>query len=240
MDLKGNQLHFLSSRIQKEYGMIMRKFIKAASDEGEVPPPAMALIKKMYFNETEETMTSQLGVLRVTPEGLVVVSQATGDGMEAALIAAGVVPVGVMAALLLPAIQKARAKAREVQSLNQLRQLSIALHVYHEDKGALPAADKWSDELLPYVGNTVEVFVSPLETRPLRSSYAFNKHLSGKSMDDLKSPARTVVFFESRLDWNGAGDVNDIVAHGDGFLVGFADGHVERLHDGLDELIWKP
>ena len=46
--------------------------------------------------------------------------------------------VGVLAALMLPAIQAAREQARRAQCLNNLRQVGVALHVYHDTRNQLP------------------------------------------------------------------------------------------------------
>src|SRR5579862_6611215 len=47
--------------------------------------------------------------------------------------------VGILAALLLPAVQSSRAAARRTVCKNQLRQLSLALHLYHGMHGCFPA-----------------------------------------------------------------------------------------------------
>jgi type II secretory pathway pseudopilin PulG len=46
--------------------------------------------------------------------------------------------IGILVALLLPAIQAAREAARRAQCMSQIRQLGIAAHNYHDSKGHLP------------------------------------------------------------------------------------------------------
>ncbi len=70
--------------------------------------------------------------------------------------------IGILVALLLPAIQAAREAARRTQCVNHLKQLGLGLHNYSNQKGELPGGSSylvqdgkgtrtWVTELLPFI-----------------------------------------------------------------------------------------
>lgn len=76
----------------------------------------------------------------------------------------GLAIIGILAALLLPAVQNARESARRTQCLSRLRQIGVAVHVFHDFEKKLPPGSLWRNnavgnvlkgsvlvQLLPYV-----------------------------------------------------------------------------------------
>lgn len=71
--------------------------------------------------------------------------------------------IGILVALLLPAVQAAREAARRTQCKNNLKQIGLALHNLHDTEGALPqgvytnpgdpksAGLSWLTKLLPFI-----------------------------------------------------------------------------------------
>src|SRR6478735_7336062 len=69
--------------------------------------------------------------------------------------------IGVLVALLLPAVQSAREAARRMSCSNKLKQLALALHAYHDSTLAFPPqglpthgtanAWGWAPMILPFI-----------------------------------------------------------------------------------------
>lgn len=83
--------------------------------------------------------------------------------------------IGILIALLLPALQIAREAARRAQCRNNLRQLGIALHAYHESLASFPPgviAD--SDDFRDSLHSGLVLLLPFIEGRALYDQYNFS------------------------------------------------------------------
>ncbi len=77
--------------------------------------------------------------------------------------------IGILVALLLPAVQAVREAARRTQCANNLHQMGLALHNYHDSLGRFPAGViesnglLWSGSLLPYLEGPAVSGSAPVE-----------------------------------------------------------------------------
>ena len=174
-----------------------------------------------------------------------------------------VLPGCVIVALLLvwlfvdtmPALMRARVKARSTSCLSNVKQLELAALMYDRDWGQLPDGARWCDELMPYTRNP-HLFVCP-DDGGGPSDYAINSAVAGVGADTIGQPDAVVCIFDSTNGWNQQGGpslvVNRHYKRTEGFVdmvvnrhkiganVGFVDGHVKWVQaSAVDDLTWTP
>ncbi|MDR1385394.1 MAG: DUF1559 domain-containing protein [Planctomycetaceae bacterium] len=158
--------------------------------------------------------------------------------------------IGILIALLLPAVQAAREAARRMQCTNHLKQVGLALHNYHDTMRALPASRSWlgngddlgvstgalyspSVKLLPYMEQSAlyeTLLATPGPLRTWTKNDVFKNRISYllcPSDGNSKTPYQ---------DYAGA---NVVYSFGDGMWNYFAAGDVVSSRMMFSPVMWK-
>ncbi|AGA30705.1 DUF1559 family PulG-like putative transporter [Singulisphaera acidiphila] len=115
--------------------------------------------------------------------------------------------IGVLVALLLPAVQAAREAARRVQCVNNLKQIGVGLHHYHTAANALPPGRIWKADAFGcglnidgHCQNTpwFILMLPHFEQQSLSNAFNFNLGAEGQNFGGL-FPNGTVVQNKIRL-----------------------------------------
>lgn len=166
-----------------------------------------------------------------------------GQGLAIAGVVVSAFILLLMAVTVPSALSKAKAKARSVACMSHVQQINFAVikHIQAHSNTCPPAAT-WCDTIQGSV--FFDTFQCSAGDKAHRCHYAFNAKLDGLSVDQIKSPAQTVLVFEAEGGWNLSGGSElkpKKPRHGRMIAVGFADGHAEMVEETrLPQLQWEP
>jgi len=131
--------------------------------------------------------------------------------------------IGILAALLVPALSSSKVKARSIGCISNMRQLGLSMIMYADDhQSCLPltshggsSSDSWINTLKPYAGNVDKIRLCPSDPRAHErltnngTSYIINEFLAvplispfGEELDkrykldSLPRPVETPMLFE--------------------------------------------
>lgn len=159
--------------------------------------------------------------------------------------------IGILVALLLPAVQAARESARRSQCVNNLKQVGIAMQNYHDTFGELPAGSlsccwgTWQMRILPFVEE--QILADQYQFLP-RGSLTFDNDFTYDSLDLSASPpmrnlevsqtrlqAFTCPSDEPQVTLEGAGVTPGLTQHN--YLANYGNtNHVGENHQCLPNL----
>jgi hypothetical protein len=158
--------------------------------EGIEVPPGLLPSARSIRRHLRPTVTTA----RRTPAGLEIVSRQTLPGSMS--LSTGPIALG----LLLPAVQKVREAAARTQSMNNLKQIGLAMHMYHDTSGTFPPAYRagkggkpllsWRVLILPFIEQDALYKEFHLD-EPWDSEH--NKKLIGRMPRIYLSPASQAV-----------------------------------------------
>jgi prepilin-type N-terminal cleavage/methylation domain-containing protein/prepilin-type processing-associated H-X9-DG protein len=149
--------------------------------------------------------------------------------------------IGVLAAILLPLLHKAREKGRQATCMSNQRQLALAIQTWTDDHDeTLPnTREVWQMDFPP------GVFICPTAGKTLRNAYVYNSLLAGEALGDAPEPILTLLTADGKGAENLYVTERDLdFRHQGRFIASYLDGHVAfgltpfaPLADDLGQLI---
>ncbi len=124
-----------------------------------------------------------------------------------------IVIVAILAGMLILVAGQARARARSIQCINNLRQLSLGVRMYADAHGGkFPGdieEDPWFVQIGPYMGEEPSMFSCPADPLDSQLSYGWRDEsvcfpaasLAGKKIDFV-AKSDLVAVFDERADWH--------------------------------------
>jgi hypothetical protein len=197
----------------------------------------MTVLRSMLAAEARDYKTSEAEVegdrARVTvvaeiPVNLVLRATRSGPGWAVDL-SRPVLPIDYSAP---DPLKQAAAAADRMVCEEQLTQVARALQMYAASSdGMLPDPARWLDQVRPYLPDPPKLHC-PSDPAP-GVSYAMNRNLAGKRLNQIANPALTVLVYESTLHTDNPADAGQswptTLRHADGDLVAYADGSVRAV-----------
>lgn len=107
--------------------------------------------------------------------------------------------IGVLIALLLPAVQQARAAARRMETMNKFKQIGLATHNFHDTFGDLPPSVVTDDDLRYNRGSALLLILPYVEQNAL-GRQAFD---TGDFYAVYREP---VPLYNNPTDWTNGGN----------------------------------
>lgn len=125
---EGNQFSYISRHFAETVVSVQEKVLK---DNNEISSQQMELLNRFFFKK-EPKYGMSIGTHTAT--GWQMVTVGTQDSATALVAAPAVGVTAIGAAMILPALAKAKAKAQSISCVNNMKQVGLALRVWATDQ----------------------------------------------------------------------------------------------------------
>jgi len=103
--------------------------------------------------------------------------------------------IGILVALVLPAVQAAREAARRMKCSNNVKQIALALHMYHDTHRVLPSGSMYAEELSaivagPYSWGFMALILPYLEQGAIYDTMDFTAASCGQAIINLQTAGK--------------------------------------------------
>ena len=152
---------------------------------------------------------------------------ASSPGFTVVELLVAMVVIGILMALLLPAVLRARESARRTECMSHIRNLAIAMTAFDTAQKRLPASGNWSHDanLNSFPHSTWAVNILPyIEQSAIYNHWDFGKPMDDPVNDPLARSQIPVFQCPSDISLLGRGDLSYAVNGGVGYTIRHSSG----------------
>ena len=212
--MEGNQFSYLSPRL-------VTNLVKMSDS---IPPEHKEMVK-FAIKELIPESNFIVSVTSRTKDGILVSTNSSLDGATSTISQIGVAPLAIVAGMTLPALSKAREKARRANCASNMKQLGLALLMHAaENDGRFPdSLDKLAEQNLLNASkvyrcpSSLNADDAPADANDIRQGKTDYVYCGQGVKDDDDDATNVIILYEKDDNHPGGQWMN--------FL--FVDGHVE-------------
>lgn len=214
---EGNSFTYVSPRFGQTLLKVQQALLQQAGGRSGGAAPDLAGLQDAFGLSATP---SSYSVGWTDSAGLHAVSQGTQEPAVALVSSAVAAPTAIVAAMVLPAVTRAKGKAQEIACMGNLKQIALGVLMYANDHDDALPSDLGS--IKEYVGGVPRVLVCPGDSSRANRAQTL-------TWDDVAKGETSYEFLKPGIKADGADPAGTVVCrcrvHG---TAAYLDGHVER------------